>query len=142
MKSQGEDHGLLQEFELSGSSEDVSWGLEEARSLAQRLAQDEPPIRQCGRSRQIWKRVITTVLCISVPIILLLVYSYVARRPDFDTGGQLAIPLQPKINRRREPTTLKFDWHISVGPRAPDGVQKRVYLVNGMAKLSILGRTQ
>lgn len=31
----------------------------------------------------------------------------------------------------REPVTQYLDWHITVDHRRPDGVLKRVYLING-----------
>ncbi|KAL6355471.1 hypothetical protein LRP88_11062 [Fusarium phalaenopsidis] len=42
----------------------------------------------------------------------------------------LGIWLHPEEHTSRPPTTLTFNWTISAGLRLPDGVQKRVYLVN------------
>lgn len=47
-------------------------------------------------------------------------------------SSQLAILLHPELHIDREPTTLRFDWNISTGFLEPDGVRKRIYLVNGM----------
>lgn len=47
-------------------------------------------------------------------------------------SSQLAILLHPELHINREPTTLRFDWNISTGFLEPDGVRKRIYLVNGM----------
>lgn len=49
-----------------------------------------------------------------------------ARRP-----GQLAIPLHPARHAARAPATLSFRWNVTLASRAPDGVDKPVYLVNG-----------
>ena len=45
---------------------------------------------------------------------------------------QLAIALDSKQHATRPAMTVVFNWTVSAGTRAPDGVQKRVYLVNGM----------
>jgi hypothetical protein len=39
--------------------------------------------------------------------------------------------LHPEAHIHRPETTQKLEWRISAGLRQPDGVQKRVYLVNG-----------
>ncbi len=46
-------------------------------------------------------------------------------------SDQLAIRLHPDKHAARAPTTLTLDWNITRGVRAPDGVEKPVYLVNG-----------
>ncbi|UNI22443.1 hypothetical protein JDV02_008332 [Purpureocillium takamizusanense] len=46
-------------------------------------------------------------------------------------GDQLAIRLHPDKHVARSPTTLTFNWNITRDLRAPDGVEKLVYLVNG-----------
>ncbi|KAG0648377.1 Diphenol oxidase 2 [Hyphodiscus hymeniophilus] len=43
----------------------------------------------------------------------------------------LAIELHPKEHIRRLPTSLTHHWNITEGVRAPDGVNKTVYLING-----------
>ncbi|KAM3430332.1 hypothetical protein MY4824_007744 [Beauveria thailandica] len=47
------------------------------------------------------------------------------------TREQVAIPLHPQLHMNRDVETLHLDWVITTGIRSPDGVQKRVYLVNG-----------
>lgn len=46
--------------------------------------------------------------------------------------GLLSIALHPERHALRQPMTLTFDWNIRLEKRAPDGVEKAVYLVNGM----------
>lgn len=48
-----------------------------------------------------------------------------------EEGGRLGIRLHPEEHASRPPATLSFNWTITAGLRSPDGVQKRVYLVNG-----------
>jgi hypothetical protein len=45
---------------------------------------------------------------------------------------QLAIPLYPEKHVSRGATTLELHWNVTLGTMAPDGVEKQVYLVNGM----------
>ena len=42
-----------------------------------------------------------------------------------------SIELHPKDYIRRLPTSLTHHWNITKGLRAPDGVNKTVYLING-----------
>lgn len=41
--------------------------------------------------------------------------------------------LRPENHVYRETTTQTLNWSITAGQRRPDGVDKRVYLVNGMS---------
>jgi hypothetical protein len=45
------------------------------------------------------------------------------------------IVLHPEWQIDRKPVSLFFQWNISQGIRAPDGVKKRVYLVNSELRL-------
>ena len=54
---------------------------------------------------------------------------------DLESRGQLAIPLHPSRHSTRKPTTLEFHWNITTKLASPDGVEKKVYLVNGMSAL-------
>lgn len=44
---------------------------------------------------------------------------------------QVAIRLHPEQHITRRAKTLTFDWRVTQGTRAVDGVEKQVYLVNG-----------
>lgn len=44
----------------------------------------------------------------------------------------LGIRLYPQDHATRPARTIVLDWNITQGMQAPDGVQKRVYLVNGV----------
>lgn len=49
-----------------------------------------------------------------------------------DSGTEfLAIQLHPEEHIYREPKTIYYDWSVASGFRSPDGVKKRVYLING-----------
>lgn len=41
--------------------------------------------------------------------------------------------LQPEDHIYREPVAQTLNWSITAGQRRPDGVDKRVYLINGMS---------
>ncbi|KKA24127.1 Ferro-O2-oxidoreductase [Rasamsonia emersonii CBS 393.64] len=51
--------------------------------------------------------------------------------------------LHPEEHVYREPTTHQLDWRISAGYRRPDGVLKRVYLINDANAMDgVIGVTQ
>lgn len=43
-----------------------------------------------------------------------------------------ALHLHPEEHIFRETIVHSFDWHVSSGYRRPDGVKKRVFLINGL----------
>ena len=45
--------------------------------------------------------------------------------------SNLAISLTPQDHVQRQPRTIHLVWNITSDLRAPDGVTKRVYLING-----------
>jgi hypothetical protein len=53
--------------------------------------------------------------------------------PSHESGPPrgFSIQLHPKDHVRRLPTSLTHHWNITKGLRAPDGVNKTVYLING-----------
>lgn len=58
-----------------------------------------------------------------------------------NSGGRLYSDreeLSPEEHIFRRPTTISSTWVISSGLRAPDGVSKRVYLINGRNTISKL----
>jgi hypothetical protein len=52
---------------------------------------------------------------------------------DFDNRINENGHLRPEDHIYREPVTQTFNWSITAGQRRPDGVDKRVYLINGMS---------
>ena len=49
--------------------------------------------------------------------------------------------LHPQDHSFREPTVIHYHWVITSGSRSPDGVEKRVYLINGKEdELRIISR--
>ncbi|PHH89362.1 hypothetical protein CDD83_6208 [Cordyceps sp. RAO-2017] len=53
---------------------------------------------------------------------------HVVAAPD---QKQMAFALHPEQHATRQTTTLTFNWTVTLEMRAPDGVEKQVYLVNG-----------
>ena len=51
--------------------------------------------------------------------------------PESGPSRPFSIELHPKDHIRRLPTSLSHHWNITKGIRAPDGVNKSVYLING-----------
>lgn len=43
-----------------------------------------------------------------------------------------AFTLQPNEHIFRKPRTIRATWNVTMGERAPDGVKKMVYLINGL----------
>jgi FtsP/CotA-like multicopper oxidase with cupredoxin domain len=50
--------------------------------------------------------------------------------PQHETGRQLGITLHPEDHAYRPPKNIIVHWDVSAAIRSPDGVKKRVYLVN------------
>jgi hypothetical protein len=53
------------------------------------------------------------------------------KNEEYQDRDQVAIRLHPEDHESRDPQNLKYDWTVTSGWKAPDGVQKRVYLING-----------
>jgi len=48
------------------------------------------------------------------------------------TGSEkFSIVLRPEEHTQREPKRIELQWNVTTGIRRPDGVAKRVYLING-----------
>ncbi|KAF4457103.1 putative multicopper oxidase [Fusarium austroafricanum] len=50
--------------------------------------------------------------------------------PYYDEERHIGYRLRPQDHVSHPPEVLYFDWTITTGVRSPDGVEKRVYLVN------------
>ncbi|KAI9717575.1 MAG: hypothetical protein M1828_007136 [Chrysothrix sp. TS-e1954] len=87
---------------------------------------------------------ITIILC-SLLSLVLFAYLYAQIAGDLrahvfangatsqrDWAPSLDQYLHPEDHIYRKPTTQQYTWHISSSFRAPDGVRKKVYLVNGV----------
>ncbi|KAF9770267.1 hypothetical protein IL306_012217 [Fusarium sp. DS 682] len=110
-----EADALLEEFELR----------EEVKVPADRT----PPsiCRTCGL-RWITALIVVTLLSVAGAIVAL--HGLPSEHANSDATGHLGYRLHPEDHRSRSPTTLSFNWTITDGIRSPDGVEKRVYLVN------------
>ncbi|KAM6511313.1 hypothetical protein FALCPG4_016315 [Fusarium falciforme] len=119
MVAHDEEHdGLLGEFELQDEDQKTR------PNLSHRT------VRRCARfvRRRVW-----CLVAVAVTIALLCIIGAVfmpvatSKSPE---KGHPGIRLHPEEHASRPPTTLAFNWTISAGLRSPDGVEKRVYLVN------------
>ena len=65
--------------------------------------------------------------------------STIAENPDSITAPgperDLKLLLQPEAHVSRDAEVRRFSWNITKSMRAPNGVQKEVYLINGMIKV-------
>ncbi|PFH57632.1 hypothetical protein XA68_14771 [Ophiocordyceps unilateralis] len=85
----------------------------------------------------VWKWTALALLALATLLSLpLLAYTRRQRLPGVlvseDGERQLAVMLHPERHNRRRPTVLLFNWTVTQGLRAPDGVEKMVYLVNDL----------
>ncbi|KAI8711503.1 hypothetical protein NCS52_01414100 [Fusarium sp. LHS14.1] len=126
MVAHDEEHdGLLDEFELQDEDPKM------------RPNPSHRTVRRCARvvRRRVWC-LIAVVVAIALLCILGAAFSSkrTLKAPNAPEGpkedGHLGIRLHPEEHAFRPPTTLTFNWTITAGLRSPDGVQKRVYLVN------------
>lgn len=94
--------------------------------------------RQKDPSNKRWSLWLASVVFLMLSA--LLVGPYLGLHPKSLLNGhnepqkrdQVAIPLHPHLHSNRIAKTLRFDWTVTTGIRTPDGVEKQVYLVNGM----------
>ncbi|KAL7936532.1 multicopper oxidase [Trichoderma chlorosporum] len=134
-EDQPEERRLLDE--VDGDSDDVATQLSvdeeeveaETEALAEQHDEIEPVLRRRKSSSFTLLRIagIVVALCLGVLAVLL----FAMNRHVAPLDDQLAIPLHPTEHSTRDPTTLTVDWHVTLGTRAPDGVEKQVYLING-----------
>ncbi|KAF5008765.1 hypothetical protein FDECE_5003 [Fusarium decemcellulare] len=118
-----ESHGLLQAFEVH-----------DERAKAETYSLKLPSRRKfCPVKRHCIMCLVAAIVA-SAPLVIL--YSILLSSseqlisPENNGTSHLAIKLKPREHTSRSPTTLTFNWAITTGQRSPDGVDKRVYLVN------------
>lgn len=116
-----EASALLDEFELQDAR---------ASTLLAKWTRHTLKPRPFGVRRTVYNIAIFFVFTLVVIFIVLLIGAEDYASSDYASSGT-AYRLNPQTHRNRPPTTLSFDWTITTGVRAPDGVDKLVYLVNG-----------
>lgn len=125
MRDRLEDRRLLDE--VDGDSDEVASQL----SGSEEAGHGPEPVTR-PKSRFTVQRIVGFLLALSLASVLVLVFAIDRHARDSFDDSQLAIPLHPLEHSTRDPTTLTFEWHVTLGTRAPDGVEKQVYLVNGV----------
>lgn len=110
-----EADALLEEFELR----------EEVKVRDDRT----PPsvCRTCGWRCMTALIVVALLSAIGVVVVL---HGPLSNQLSDDATSHLGYRLHPQSHASRPPTTQSFNWTITAGTRSPDGVEKRVYLVN------------
>ncbi|KAF4459766.1 hypothetical protein FALBO_13472 [Fusarium albosuccineum] len=118
-----ESHGLPQAFEVH-----------DERAKAQAYTLKLPSRRKfCPVKRHCIMCLVAAILASALLVILYFILvssSEQLTSPENNGTNHLAIKLNPRKHTSRSPTTLTFNWAITTGQRSPDGVEKRVYLVN------------
>lgn len=121
-----EAHALLEEHELYSENTSVRDG---GASPSTYPALPSHLFKRLCTVRWIATLIVASLLSIFGAIIT----SYGARE-QFSENGQdtpLAYRLHAQEHVSRPSTTLVFRWNVTAGLRSPDGVEKRVYLING-----------
>lgn len=137
MKDQPEERRLLDEVD-GRDSDDVATQLsvDDDEALLNEEQQDdndeiEPVVVRPRRKKPSFTLLRIVGLVVALCLGTLAVLLFAMNRHVAPLDDQLAIPLHPTEHSTRDPTTLTFDWHVTLGVRAPDGVEKQVYLING-----------
>ncbi|QPC62885.1 hypothetical protein HYE67_005116 [Fusarium culmorum] len=118
-----EAHALLDEHELC--SEDSS--LRDDRALPS--VYNAPFLHRFKRSCVV--RWVVALIVVSL-LSIFGAFIYRARGQPSETGQDtpLGYRLHAQEHTSRPPKTLVYNWNITAGIRSPDGVEKRVYLIN------------
>ena len=127
MRDELEDRRLLDEVDAGSDESATQPSIDEAREAETHA---EPAVRRKPNFTVFRIAGLVIALILGSLLVLLFALNRHTSGAPFD-DSQLAIPLHPSEHSTRDPTTLTFDWHITLGTRAPDGVEKQVYLVNG-----------
>jgi hypothetical protein len=127
MRDELEDRRLLDQVDVDSDDLATQPSIDEARQ-AETAA--EPTARPKPRIALVRIAGLIVALCLGSLLVLLFALNRHASGAPLD-DSQLAIPLHPTEHSTRDPTTLTFDWHVTLGTKAPDGVEKEVYLING-----------
>ncbi|KAF5591171.1 L-ascorbate oxidase [Fusarium subglutinans] len=110
-----EADALLEEFELR---EEV------------KVHDRTPPSLCCTCGWRCLAALIVVALLSAIGVVVVSFQGSLSNRLTDDATGYLGYRLHPEDHARRPPTTLTLNWTITTGTRSPDGVEKRVYLVN------------
>lgn len=132
MKDQPEERRLLDEVD-GGDSDDVATQLSVDDEVLEGEHNDDEiePVVVRPRRKPSFTLLRIAGLVVALCLGTLAVLLFAMNRHVAPLDDQLAIPLHPTEHSTRDPTTLTFDWHVTLGVRAPDGVEKQVYLING-----------
>ncbi|KAJ4154434.1 hypothetical protein NW765_015192 [Fusarium oxysporum] len=110
-----EADALLEEFELR---EEV------------KVRDDRTPPSVCRTCGWRWITALIVVALLSAIGVVVVSHGPLSNQLSDDATGHLGYRLHPQSHASRPPTTQSFNWTITAGTRSPDGVEKRVYLVN------------
>jgi len=121
-------------------NEEHSWNGASMLRVAKEQHQQRNTSRSCEqRSSKVFEAGIAIV------VFALLLLSLLENQPRFifnaDSASSLKlkagihIPLHPEEHIHRPPTEIELRWSVTTGFRAPDGVKKHVYLINGKVLL-------
>lgn len=113
---------------------------EDRRLLDEALAADPPSYEydagaksRSGRSAWTWLGLVLVTVLLAMPLLAYVRRGGEASPASGPDGQQLAIALHPEEHVWRDAKTLHFHWNVTLGTMSPDGVEKQVYLVNGLS---------
>ncbi|KAM0490723.1 hypothetical protein ACHAP8_011268 [Fusarium lateritium] len=119
-----EAHALLDEHELR--SEDTSARDRRALSSAYTASFSHRFKRSCAV-----RRVVALIMVLLLSIFGVTIYGAQEQVSETGQDTPLGYRLHAQEHTSRPPKTLVYSWNITAGIRSPDGVEKRVYLING-----------
>ena len=121
-------------------NEEHAWNGASTLRVAKEQRQQKNTSRPCEqRSSKVFEAGIAIIL--SALLLLSLLKTQTRFIFNADSAGSLKlkagihIPLHPEEHIHRPPTEIELRWSVTTGFRAPDGVKKRVYLINGKVVL-------
>ncbi|KAH6949235.1 Cupredoxin [Fusarium avenaceum] len=120
-----EAHALLEEHELYGEDTTVRDGSVSSSTY--------PALPSHFLKKSCTVRWIAALIVVSLLSVFGAIITSYGTREQFSENGQdtpLAYQLHAHEHTSRPPTTLVFSWNVTAGLRSPDGVEKRVYLIN------------
>ncbi|KAK2753874.1 hypothetical protein FQN55_000238 [Onygenales sp. PD_40] len=116
-----------------------------ADTNGQKVANDGEP-----SSAKPWHRARSQLLAILAVLVLLTIVLWILRQPDIPNSPSKftdiaeshrpdssspwpgILELHPEAHVFRAQTTIKLNWTVTAEYRRPDGVRKRIYLINGL----------
>ncbi|KAF5550714.1 hypothetical protein FMEXI_3673 [Fusarium mexicanum] len=123
--------GLKSADKMVAHDEEADALLEEFELREEVKVHDRTPPSLCCTCGWRWITALIVVALLSaIGVVVVLFHGSLSNQLSDDATGYFGYRLHPEDHARRPPTTITLNWTITTGTRSPDGVEKRVYLVN------------